>query len=116
MRELIHRVIEIKGDGSDPDYIHFGTLNYIPIAFMIQATPVLPFTYYYDNFKYEYSLDGVEWQTNPLYKYTSNGITETLSGYIDFIGPFVRLPLGQFIEKGYVGRLAIVFNFGFYIY
>jgi len=112
MPKAICRVVEIKGDGTDSDYIEFGPFDFTPRRLKFQFTPPPPNLDYYGNWDYEYSMDGESWLPNGLW--LSQGGVDINLFAIDLEyngGTFVRLPLAQFINKGYVGRIAMRLDF-----
>jgi len=116
-RKAIYKQIEMKGDGSDPDYIQFSGIDYNPSGIFIQETP--PLAPYYNNNSFSIrpwlSLDGEEYfEYYPLnyavYTNQHNSRTAFRSNGCPSV-PYVRIPLRVYKEKGYVGKITAQVNF-----
>jgi len=104
--KAIFRAVEMKGDGTDPDFIDFGRIeNSGNILVSVQETPPLS-TSGPVGIRPLMSLDGENFieghQFSPFApSVQSRIIVQSVSGVT-----FIRFPLGKYKTEGYVGKLS----------
>jgi len=109
--KAIFRAVEMKGDGTDPDFIEFGRIEYGGnVLVSVQDTPPLS-TSGPTGIRPLMSLDGENWiEGQQLSQFApspqSRIMVQSVSGVT-----FIRVPLGNYKTAGYIGKLSARVSF-----